>query len=292
MLADAAINRRASARGCPTGGCQSRTGGYNRLRQRAPARVQLRKEGRMPRARFLSPTGVLVLVLLLAVAGCARGPISSTPNDPFEATNRAWFDRNLALTSAFSGGAEPEAEPRDRPGLRLVRNFGSNLGTPSHVINDLLQVRPDRAMQNTLRFAVNSTIGLAGLFDPASHIGLTGRSTDFGETLHRWGAPEGAYVVLPVLGPSTERDTIGMIVDSLINPWDFVVTPQQARAITVARWAGRFASAREYADLIDANVIRTEDPYAQARLLFLQARRHHLGIQTEDDSFDPYDFLD
>ena len=250
----------------------------------------------MPRARVLRPTGALVLILLLAVAGCAQAPISSTPNDPFEATNRAWFDRNLALDSALSGGArdqaEPAPEPVDRPALRLVRNFGANLGTPSHVLNDLLQVRPDRAMENTLRFVVNSTVGLAGLFDPASEIGLRGRSTDFGETLHRWGAPEGAYVVLPILGPSTERDVAGIVVDALINPWDFAVTAQQARAVSVARWIGRFADRSAYADLIDANVIRTEDPYAQARLLFLQARRHHLGIRTEDDSFDPYDFLD
>lgn len=248
----------------------------------------------MSRASVFRPAGAVVLALVLAVAGCARAPVSSTPNDPFEATNRAWFETNLALDRALSGdpAAEPEAEPRPRPVLRLVRNFGANLGAPSHVVNDLLQLRPDRAMENTLRFAINSTIGLAGLFDPAGEMGLNGRSTDFGETLHRWGAPEGAYVVLPVLGPSTERDMVGMVVDSLLNPWDVVVTPQQARAVSVARWAGRFADRSEFADLIDANVIRTADPYAQARLLFLQARRHHLGIVTEEDSFDPYDFLD
>jgi phospholipid-binding lipoprotein MlaA len=276
-------------------GCHPRPCGYNPEKGSGrSAADHRRKEGRMPRARILRPTGAFVLALVLAVAGCAQAPVSSAPNDPFESTNRAWFDRNMALTSAFSGGdeAEPQAEPRARPGLRMVRNFGANLGAPSHVLNDLLQVRPDRAMENTLRFLVNSTVGLGGLFDPATRIGLPGRATDFGETLHVWGAPEGAYVVLPILGPSTERDVVGIVVDALINPWDFTVTARQSRAVTVARWAGRFASASEYSDLIDANVIRTEDPYVQARLLFLQARRHHLGIQTEDDSFDPYDFLD
>ncbi len=160
---------------------------------------------------------------------------------------------------------------------------------PSRVVNDLLQLRPDRATENALRFAINSTIGLAGLFDPASAIGLYGRRTDFGETLHRWGVGEGAYVVLPLLGPSTERDALGFVVDAILDPWGFALPERHARTISAARWLGRFAEQAEYADVIDANVLRSEDPYAQARLLYLQMRRHHLGITTEDDIFDPYD---
>lgn len=238
----------------------------------------------------------LALAAVALLAACTAPPVSTAPNDPFEATNRAWFDTNLALDRALSGGDDDPAEGAapEAPGplVRLVGNVGANLGTPSTVLNDLLQLRPDRAVENTLRFAVNSTMGLAGLFDPAGAIGLHGRSSDFGETLHRWGVGEGAYVVLPVLGPSTERDALGVVVDALINPWDFLVPAHEARAVSALRWAGRFAGRAEYADLIDANVIRTADPYAQARLLYLQARRYHLGIQTEDDSFDPYDFLD
>lgn len=254
---------------------------------------------------------VPALIALLLIAACAA-PVPPAVNDPHEASNRARFDQNLALTRALTGqpAAPSDADPdapetaaetsaetnpgRDgpRPVRRMVRNFGANLGTPATVINDLLQLRPDRAMENTLRFALNSTIGLAGLFDPATALGVTGRTTDFGETLHRWGAPEGAYLVLPVLGPSTERDFFGMLVDAALDPWGSVVTARESRAITAARWSGRIAAAAENADLLDANVIRTADPYAQARLLFLQARRHHLGIDTEDDFFDPYDFLD
>lgn len=250
----------------------------------------------MSRTALVRTIATLSLIATLGLAACARPPVSATPNDPFEATNRAWFENNLALDrtlSSLTGGADAapaQAEPS--LGRRLVRNVASNLGTPSTVLNDLLQVRPDRAAENTLRFAINSTIGLAGLFDPAGAMGIHGRSSDFGETLHRWGVGEGAYVVLPVLGPSTERDAVGMVVDSLINPWDFVLSPAEARGVTVMRWLGRAADRAEYADLLDANVIQTADPYAQARLLYLQARRYHLGIQTEDDSFDPYDFLD
>lgn len=251
--------------------------------------------------RFRFP-GLACLALGLALLGACTAPTPpAAVNDPFERTNRAWFEANLAIDRAISGSppaaaaADPGPESGESGGAagrRLVRNFGSNLGIPSSVVNDLLQLRPDRAMENTLRFAVNSTIGLGGLFDPAGSIGLHGRRTDFGETLHRWGVGEGAYVVLPILGPSTERDALGMVVDALINPWDFVVGDRTARAITAARWAGRFADRSEFADLIDANVMRAADPYAQARLLYLQARRYHLGIVTEDEGFDPYDFLD
>lgn len=235
----------------------------------------------------------LVAAVLAALAGCARAPAPAGVNDPFEATNRAWFETNLALDRALSpGGDEAAAEPaRGGPLRRGVRNFGGNLGIPATVVNDLLQLRPDRAAQNTLRFAINSTVGLAGIFDPAGAMGLHGRQSDFGETLHRWGVGEGAYVVLPVLGPSTERDALGMVVDSLLNPWDHLVPRHEARAVTVARWAGRLADRAEYADVIDANVMQTTDPYTQARLLFLQTRRYHLGVASEDDVFDPYDDL-
>jgi phospholipid-binding lipoprotein MlaA len=233
--------------------------------------------------------GALVMVALL-VAGCAQAPAPAPVNDPFEATNRAWFDNNLALDRALSGGAPPREGPS--PLRRMVRNFADNLAIPSTVLNDLLQLRPDRAAENTLRFAINSTVGLAGLFDPAGAVDLHGRRSDFGETLHRWGVGEGAYLVLPVLGPSTERDAVGMVVDAMLSPWDYVVSGPERRAITVARFAGRLADRAEFADLIDANVMQTADPYAQSRLLFLQARRYHLGIQTEDDTFDPYDLLD
>ena len=255
----------------------------------------------MARTAFARPPVILALAVVLGLGACARTTLPAAPNDPFEATNRAWFDTNLALNrrlSALGGAADADtaADPAEPPppsaGRRIVRNLASNLAIPSSVLNDLLQVRPDRAMENTLRFAINSTVGLGGMFDPAGEMGLRGRSSDFGETLHRWGVGEGAYVVLPVLGPSTERDTLGMVVDALINPWDFVLTPAESRGVSAVRWLGRFANRAEYADLIDANVIQTADPYAQARLLYLQARRYHLGIQTEDDSFDPYDFLD
>lgn len=246
---------------------------------------------------------------LAAVSACSPRPQGAETHDPFETVNRAWFDRNLALAGAVQRAPDDEAladaaHAADAPTLaptatgsgvlqRRVRRFGSNLSHPRYVVNDLLQLRPARAAENAWRFVINSTIGLGGLFDPAAAMGLQGRPTDFGETLHRWGANEGAYVVLPFFGPTTERDAAGMVVDLMLDPLRHVLTGREHVAASGARLAGRLADQAAFSDVIDANVMRSEDPYVQARLLFLQARRHHLGIESEDDFIDPYaDFPD
>ncbi|WP_323035659.1 VacJ family lipoprotein [Pararhodobacter sp.] len=195
---------------------------------------------------------------------------------------------DAADPDALADIVEGVAPTPPSPFRRIVSNFGSNLGIPSTIVNDLLQIRPDRAAENTLRLVVNTTIGVGGLFDPAGAMGLHGRTSDFGETLHRWGVGEGAYMVLPVLGPTTERDATGMIVDIALNPLRYIVPSPEIHWTTVARAAGRMADRAEYADLLDANVINTSDPYAQARLLYLQTRRYHLGIENEAEVIDPY----
>lgn len=237
------------------------------------------------RTRKTFIASLIALLLGAALAGCAQAPAPSDMNDPYESVNRAWFETNLALSGQDDGPATP---PRPSPARRMVRNFGANLGLPSTILNDLLQLRPDRAVENTIRLVVNTTVGLGGLFDPAGRAGIHGRTSDFGETLHRWGVGEGAYVVLPVWGPSTERDALGLVVDLALDPLRFVLSPRDFGWSLAARGAGRFADAAEYSDLLDANVINTSDPYAQARLLYLQTRRYHLGIQAEDDIIDPY----
>ena len=238
-------------------------------------------------ARRLARLVTVALAIPALVAGCALGPRESGVNDPFEQANRARFDRNLALGAALAGDGG-ESGPVAAPLRRTVARFGDNLGIPGTVVNDVLQIRPDRAMENTLRFVINSTVGLGGLFDPAARIGLHGRHSDFGETLYRWGVGEGAYVVLPLLGPSTERDALGTLVDLALDPWNFYNGGRHAPAAFVAQQGGRLAGAAEYADILDANVIDTTDPYAQARLLHLQTRRYHLGAQAEEDIIDPY----
>jgi len=228
------------------------------------------------------------------IAGCARAPAPGV-NDPYESTNRAWFDSNLRLSSAITGSDDAVADeadaggpPRRSPFRHALSNVGGNLGLPSSILNDLLQFRPSRAAENTVRLVINTTVGLGGLFDPAGAMGFHGRRSDFGETLHRWGVGEGAYVVLPLYGPSTERDTAGLVVDMLIDPLRFALPAPEYGYSNAVRFAGRLADAAEYSDLLDANVINTADPYAQARLLYLQTRRYHLGVEVEEEIIDPY----
>jgi len=235
----------------------------------------------------------LLLPLLAAVtlaAGCHPRPSGVEIHDPFESTNRAWFDANLAFDRAvLPGAAEPvEGPPPPSPLRRAIRNVANNLSAPRHVVNDLLQARPDRGIENALRFAINSTIGLAGLFDPAGAMGLTGRPNDFGATLHVWGVNEGAYKVLPILGPATERDAAGMVVDLFLDPLNMVFGSDERLAAFALRQAGRVADRIEFGDILDATVMRSADPYAAARLVYLQNRRHFLGETTEDEFIDPY----
>lgn len=245
------------------------------------------------RHRLYGAFPVLALLVVLGLTACGPRPVAQGVNDPYETVNRAWFESNLALDRSLSGEGAAVEPTQPSPLRRAVRNFGTNLSVPGTVLNDLLQLRPDRAVENSLRFVINTTIGLGGLFDPATQVGLQGRRSDFGETLHVWGVGEGAYVVLPFFGPSTERDTLGLVVDGLIDPLGQVLRAREHSATVVARLAGQYAERVEYGDLLEANVMRSADPYAQARLLFLQARRYHLGIETEDDFIDPYaDFLD
>ena len=104
------------------------------------------------------------------------------------------------------------------PGRRAVRRFFLNLEQPVIFVNDVLQLAPGEAVETAGRFVVNSTVGIAGLFDPARRLGLEGHYTDFGETLAVYCLPSGPYIVVPILGPATLRDALGEAVDGFLRP--------------------------------------------------------------------------
>lgn len=240
--------------------------------------------------RRISRPALVVLGLGLLVA-CGPADVARGVYDPLEPRNRSQFEQNLALDGALSGVLPGEGGTGGAVVRTAIRNVGETLSLPGTIVNDLLQFRPDRAVRHSFRLAINATIGIGGLFDPAGNIGLHGRDSDFGETLHVWGVGEGAYVVLPVLGPTTERDVAGLIVDELLlDPIGALGLRETDRwIIRGIRLAGLAATRIEFADILDANVMQSADPYAQARLLFFQTRRHHLGIAAEDDFIDPYE---
>ncbi|HEY5657089.1 MAG TPA: VacJ family lipoprotein [Myxococcota bacterium] len=136
--------------------------------------------------------------------------------DPFERANRGIFQFNETLDAWLM---EPVATGwdfvvPDRVQL-CVANFFTHLTLPVRFANDVLQLKPLQAFDDTGRFVVNTLVGVGGLFDPATRAGIPRHDEDFGQTLGRWGVPAGPYLVLPLLGPSNPRDTVGLAVDSM-----------------------------------------------------------------------------
>ncbi len=154
----------------------------------------------------------LSLAVVALLAGCAIAPPRT--DDPLEKYNRKVYQFNDAVDRAVirpvAVGYRKITNP---PVRRSVGDFFTNIRMPVTIANDLLQARPVHALSSTGRFLINLTLGFGGFFDPASSLGIPQRTTDFGVTLARWGVPEGDYLMLPLLGPSTVRDVWQIPVD-------------------------------------------------------------------------------
>ncbi len=243
---------------------------------------------------FKSVAQSLFLVVAVGIlSGCAGG-VDRDPsdgiNDPYETGNRKVHNFNRGLDRAIV-----------RPAARgyttvlpdeiedSVGNFATNLGTPSVAVNSLLQGDARGTGISLTRFVINSTLGLGGLIDAASEFGIPEHDTDFGETLYVWGANEGAYVELPLLGPSTQRDTVGKVVDLFTNPLSYVVDSPESYYGTAASVAARLGDRGRFTDTIDSILYESADSYAQARLIYLQNRRFELGQTDESSEIDPFE---
>lgn len=233
----------------------------------------------------------LSVVALCTLAACATPDGPNGVNDPIEPVNRAVHEVNKGLdTVLVNPAAQVYGTVLPSPARRGVQNFADNLGLPSAVLNDLLQFKLEDAFVNSARFLFNSTIGIAGLFDPASTIGVDERDTDFGETLHVWGFGEGAYLELPLLGPSTGRDAVGTVVDFVTNPLNAVGSHPEADIMVGGRVSARLGDRYTFSDSIDSVLYESADSYAQARSIYLQNRRFELGGNaSEEEYFDPYE---
>ena len=170
--------------------------------------------------KFLRSSFLLLTILM--VTGCAGKLANQTYEDqiipdPYENINRSFFAFNVGLDLVIS---RPVSTAYDRVTPSFVRtgvsNFLSNLTEPRNAINNFLQLKIDRGFTSIMRFAFNSTIGLGGLVDIMSGSGVPQVPEDFGQTLAYWGAKPGAYIYLPILGPSSVRDSIGRIGDFLM----------------------------------------------------------------------------
>jgi len=227
--------------------------------------------------RLLTGLAALGLVVL---AGCgpATLPQGDQIADAGEVPNRAVHRFNVALDRAIVGPtARGYGSVVPEPLRDGVDNFASNLSQPSYILNNLLQVRLGQASQNLIRFMVNSTVGIGGLFDPATALGVPAARTDFGQTLHIWGVGEGDFVMLPAFGPSTTRDTVGLIVDMVTNPVRTAVPEADRHFVTATQLLDRLGDRYEMDDALDGLLNDSADSYAQLRSLYLQNRRFALG---------------
>lgn len=156
---------------------------------------------------------MLPLALIALLAGCTIA--KPRTDDPLEKYNRKVYAFNDSLDKAI---IRPVAvgyrKVTNAPVRRAFSDFFTNIRMPVTVANDLLQARPKQAIQSTGRFLVNLTLGVGGFFDPASQLGIPLEDNDFGVTLARWGVPEGDFLMLPFVGPTTVRDVWRMPVDS------------------------------------------------------------------------------
>jgi len=220
----------------------------------------------------------LGLTLAVGLSACAGPDVASGIYDPLEAQNRDVHEFNrqvdsalLRPASAAYGGILPEP-------VRIgVGNFASNLSIPGAVLNDLLQLNLEDALNNSVRFVLNTTIGLGGILDPAISAGIELRDSDFGETLDVWGFKEGAYLEVPFVGPSTTRDTVGMVVDLLIDPLNTLVPAPERYLAPVASVASKVGDRYRFRGTVDSILYESADSYSQSRLLYLENRRYELG---------------
>jgi phospholipid-binding lipoprotein MlaA len=222
------------------------------------------------------------------IASCGSAPIKTTIDDPGEPINRQFHKVNRGLDRIALRPASKVYQVVPKPIRAGVSNFASNLKGPGMIINDIFQLKLIDASSNSARLVVNTTIGLGGIFDPASNLGLPERKSDFGETLHVWGIGEGAYVELPLLGPGTTRHTVGKLVDFATNPIRVFSETSEQQISMVAGTLKAVDQRGRFSELVDSIMYDSEDSYAQARLLYLQQRREFLRKGGDGEYLDPY----
>jgi phospholipid-binding lipoprotein MlaA len=179
-------------------------------------------------AARLAAVCALAAVTGCATTGAAGGPQAANPKDPLEPFNRKMFAFNDALdTYALKPVATAYVNVVPSPLRTGVHNFFGNFSDAWSAVNQLLQGKPDDSARMTMRVLTNTIIGIGGLFDPATPLGLERKSEDLGQTFGRWGAPPGPYLVLPLFGPSDVRDAIALPADTYVAPALLVDTTWQ-----------------------------------------------------------------
>jgi len=234
-------------------------------------------------------SGILIGAAI-TLSGCATADVIEQPTiankvDPYENFNRKMFVFNDTVDNYV---AEPISNAYKWITPQFMQtgvfNFFNNLKNVNVVINDVLQAKFSQSAEDTGRLAINSTVGLGGLFDVAKHVGLEQNEEDFDQTLAVWGVPQGSYLVLPIIGPSTARGIPGAVFDTAANPATYVGMPVQLVSMLNAR-----ASAEGALKFIDEAAL---DPYVFTRESFLQWRNNLATDGKAEASLDADGFGD
>lgn len=233
------------------------------------------------------------LVLLPFLAACASGPVPAEQiNDPFEETNRQIHKFNKAVDAAVLAPAAATYGAIVPEGIRnAVDNSANNLALPGQTLNHILQGEIADALQTVARFTLNTTVGIGGLFDPASEFGLFEVPTNFGETLQVYGVAEGPYLELPLIGGSTVRGTVGMAVDFGLDPLRQYIPSPQREYLFLLKGVDLVGDRLTYSDLVNLLLYESSDSYASQRISYLQNMRYNLETElVVEDLEDPFAF--
>ena len=212
----------------------------------------------------------IIIFTAVGLAGCASTR-AGNPADPLETINRGIYQFNDAVDkSVVKPAAKGYKAVMPTAGRIMVTNFFSNLDDVTVTANDFLQFKLVQGFSDGMRFIVNSTIGVFGLIDVASNGGLKKHDEDFGQTLGKWGVGNGPYLVLPILGPSTMRDSVGLYADGFTSPM-YQMSDMRAR-----NQAYMVRGVNHRAEILDQEKVLNEamiDPYAFLRDAYLLRRQ-------------------
>ncbi len=234
------------------------------------------------RASTLRLVGVLALALALGACQSSQQGTSSAEerpldetNDPLEGSNRFMFDVNMGLDKAVfkpvARGYRAALHEDIRDG---IRNFMNNFAEPVNFVNLVLQGKDVKAAETMIRFVVNSTVGVGGLGDVATGLGLPRHEEDFGQTLAVWGVGEGPFLMLPVLGPSSTRGVVGKVADTFTNPFGYFIPLAGNLTKSLVDGVDRRERNLETLEDIEKNSL---DFYAAIRSLYRQNRESQVN---------------
>ena len=233
--------------------------------------------------KLMSFSRQLLQIFFVILAFSPNQVHADEDNDPLEPINRIIFEFNEIVDDNI---LEPVAKGykyvTPDPIEKGVSNFFSNLGEVSTIANDILQLKFQQAGQDSLRFLINSTIGVFGLFDVATPMGLSKNKEDFGQTLGFWGIPDGPYLVLPFLGPSSFRDVPGTIVDYEMSPVEQLhhEERQVLRIIDIVDTRAKLLRATKILDTA------AKDKYIFIRESYLQKRESLIRDGENEEEFE------